>query len=670
MLGITLLGAALRLVNLRGLPPGAYLDETMPNIIARDLVATGNYQIYFVESFGGYHPLVVYLALLWRWLTAGSPYALRYGMAVWGVLSLPVFFLALRAIFLLDQAAPRATWLALGGTLIAALTVSYIINGRNGFEVTLPLPAAAATFLFLAEGLRRGQRRYMLLAGLALGLSQYTALSARFLPLPVAAALAWLAVAKGRAAAQWRAAWPARAIDLLIVAGASLAAALPFLLFFVAHPEQFFARGLLTTVAVREGGLAQLPVFLLNSTCRTLGSLVLPGFGDVLPRQNVPGRPLFDAFLAVCLVVGLALAAGRPRRPSHILLVCWASLSLVPAILTLVNNAPHFTRLMVALPALAGLAALGAGALWSALRPRGAWLAGGLVAAGLCFSTAATVKAVFVDWPRVPALYVDFLVADWRAADLALAHSTNQDVYLSPDLLSRPDHTTFNLLLHGGPVRDFPGPACLLAPAPGRPATYIILAPSDPRTADRLTALFPAAHQEQAILHALGQWADYLVFQVPAGAIPAGPRRPSGALFGAALRLAGYDLSAPAVRPGETFTVTLYWQALQPALPDYSMFVHLYLPGGEVGAAGVSAQPVAQNDGAPCSQTFPTPRWQPGEVVVDERTLTLPADYPAATAPLGLGVYAWPSLERLPVAGPGDLLPDSRVSLGAIGVLR
>jgi hypothetical protein len=674
--GITLLGAALRLWNLTGLPPGQYLDETLVNIIARDSVAAGQFHIYYSESFGGYHPAVVYIAMLWRWLTGGSPYALRYGIAVISALSLPVFFLALRAIFQAGEPGRRADWLALAGTLIVAITVGYIINSRSGFEVTLPTPLAAATFMFLALGVRLGRRRYFVLAGAALGLSLYTYYSARFLPVAVVLALAGVAAAQGPAAAdaagaQGRSAWRAGAVDLLLVAGCSLVVALPLLLFFARHPDLFFARALLTTTASQSLGLGGAAVFVLNSSLHTLGGLVLPGFGDILPRQNLPGRPLFDAFLALCLVLGVILAARRPRRISHILLISWAAVQLAPAAITMVNNSPHFTRLIAATPALAGLAAIGLGAIWQALRPGGRWLAAGVVAAGLCFSLAATIRAVFVDWPQVPAIPVDFLVADWQAASLALARSTSQYVFLSPDLLSRADHVSFNLLVGGGPVRDSPGPGCLLYRGqPDRPSTYIVLAPSDAHTADRLAGLFPAGHQEPAILHAPGQWADYLIFQAPAGAPATAPQHIAQAQFGDAMQLLGYDLSAPTVPAGGTLTVTLHPQALQPALPDYSMFVHLYLPGGEVGAAGVSPQPVAQNDGAPCGQSFPTPRWQPGEVVVDERALTVPAGYSASSAALGLGVYAWPSLARLPVTGSASRLPGDRMSLGPIAVTR
>ena len=74
------------------------------------------------------------------------------------------------------------------------------------------------------------------------------------------------------------------------------------------------------------------------------------------------------------------------------------------------------------------------------------------------------------------------------------------------------------------------------------------------------------------------------------------------------------------------------------------------LLGAALRLVTLSSLPVAQTDGAPCGQTFPTPRWQPRQAVVDERVLTVPADYTASSAALGVGVYAWPSLERLPVS--------------------
>ena len=655
---ITLIGAVLRLAGLARLPPGQYLDESRVSLIARDAAATGHFQLYY--SPAGYHPAIVLVAALWRWLTANSPLALRDGVAVLSVLSLPLIFFALRAIFELDEPGPRATALALLGTLITAITLSHIIISRTGAEMTLTIPFAALAFLFLALGLRVGRRRYFVLAGVALGLSLYTYFSARLLPVAIAAAMGWIALRDGRAA------WRARAIELAIVASAALLVVLPFAYYFVTHPDDFVLRALATSSQLRRGG----PGDLLNGTLRTLGGLVLPGFGDIIPRHNLPGRPLFDAFVGLCLVLGAVLAAAGLRQRSRALLASWAALLLVPTILTMENNSPHFTRQIAATPALAGLAALGVVMICDVLNKRSRWLAAGLVTVGLLFSLAATSEVLFVRWAGSPDLYEAFLVGDWRAANLALDRSQTQDVYLSPELISDSQHDSFDLLLRASPVRDFPGPGCLLyRDQPDRPLTYIVFAPADPRTAVRIAALFPQSSQAAPILHQPNPYPDYRIFQVPAGATATAPQHVTNAVFGGALRLLGYDLSATTVRAGETLTVTLYWQALQSPLPDYSMFVHMYLPGGDAGAAGVSPQPAAQNDGAPCGQSFPTPRWQTGEIVVDERALTVPADFQFGSAALGLGVYGWPSLERLPVAGPVPLLTGDRVRLGEIKVV-
>jgi hypothetical protein len=137
----------------------------------------------------------------------------------------------------------------------------------------------------------------------------------------------------------------------------------------------------------------------------------------------------------------------------------------------------------------------------------------------------------------------------------------------------------------------------------------------------------------------------------------------SDAVFGGQVRLLGFDLAPATVRAGDTVRLTLYWQALADPLPEWLVFVHAYWPGGEAGQSGVPAEPFAQSDGAPCVQTWPTTRWLTGEIVVDERTLTLPTDYTGEAAVLVVGMYAWPSLERLPASASQGLLGGNRVLL-------
>jgi hypothetical protein len=95
------------------------------------------------------------------------------------------------------------------------------------------------------------------------------------------------------------------------------------------------------------------------------------------------------------------------------------------------------------------------------------------------------------------------------------------------------------------------------------------------------------------------------------------------------------------------------------------MFAHLYPP--EPDAA--SQPPLAQHDGAPCSQAYSMTRLAPVETVIDNRSVTIPAGYPHASALLAVGVYAWPSLERLPITAAPRQLPDHRLLVAELQIV-
>jgi hypothetical protein len=244
--------------------------------------------------------------------------------------------------------------------------------------------------------------------------------------------------------------------------------------------------------------------------------------------------------------------------------------------------------------------------------------------------------------------------------------------------LSNPAHAAFDVLLHGGPVRDFPGPGCLVyLDQPDSAVTYILDWFNDQRTGERLAALYPGRARRELMMHAVDPWPLYELVEVPAGARPAAPAAAASAVFGGAFRLVGYSLSAGSIAPGESLTISLHWLALSDRPLQANVFVHAYWPGGEVPEAGVSPQPVAQSDGPPCHGNYPTTDWIGGEIVVDERTLTLPGDFTGGTLPLAVGFYGWPDLARLPLTGadgglpePGSALPGDRLRLTEVRVTR
>jgi hypothetical protein len=114
--------------------------------------------------------------------------------------------------------------------------------------------------------------------------------------------------------------------------------------------------------------------------------------------------------------------------------------------------------------------------------------------------------------------------------------------------------------------------------------------------------------------------------------------------FAGLIVLAGYDLVE------EPAGVALYWRPLKRIQEDYTVFVHLLDADGNL---------VAQMDGPPRQNRYPTSWWAPGEMIIDRR--------PAPLVPLGsyrvlVGLYRLADGCRLPLAdGSGEA-----VSLGEI----
>jgi hypothetical protein len=109
---------------------------------------------------------------------------------------------------------------------------------------------------------------------------------------------------------------------------------------------------------------------------------------------------------------------------------------------------------------------------------------------------------------------------------------------------------------------------------------------------------------------------------------------------GDAIRLLGYEAVDAALAPGSAFDVKLYWKAEGSPTEHYVVFVHLLNAEGNL---------IASHDGPPFDGRYPTQAWLPGDVVPDVHPLVLDADVPPGAYKLQVGMYHWPSLERLPV---------------------
>lgn len=151
-----------------------------------------------------------------------------------------------------------------------------------------------------------------------------------------------------------------------------------------------------------------------------------------------------------------------------------------------------------------------------------------------------------------------------------------------------------------------------------------------------------------------GRWASLSEAQLDGYRVMLFARPPAADLVPAGETFGPLRLQAQSAHWADgLLVVTLEWQALRAPGQDYTTFVHVLGPDGQL---------LAGQDRPPQGGYRPTSGWGPGEVITDRFGFALPAGLPPG-AQVAVGWYAWPSLERLPASDaqgrrlPGDSLP-------------
>jgi hypothetical protein len=113
--------------------------------------------------------------------------------------------------------------------------------------------------------------------------------------------------------------------------------------------------------------------------------------------------------------------------------------------------------------------------------------------------------------------------------------------------------------------------------------------------------------------------------------------------FGEGIHLVGVDGLRPIAAPGESLSLSFYWQAAQTPPDNYSMFVH-FVPTQERNHL------LAQVDGAPGPSGRPTLTWtEPAETLVSAPlTMTIPKDLLPGDYNVWVGLYSVRTGQRLP----------------------
>ncbi|MEA3407909.1 MAG: glycosyltransferase family 39 protein [Chloroflexota bacterium] len=130
---------------------------------------------------------------------------------------------------------------------------------------------------------------------------------------------------------------------------------------------------------------------------------------------------------------------------------------------------------------------------------------------------------------------------------------------------------------------------------------------------------------------------------------------PYAADLGGKVRLLGYDLPKTQLQPGDSVPLTLYWECLDSMGTNYTVFVHLRGPDGEI---------YGQRDTFPLDGRLPTTFWVPQETLADPYSIDVASDAPEGAYSLVIGMYEVRSGKRLPATrADGTRLPSDQILL-------
>lgn len=674
---IILLAFGLRVIQLNTLPLSLSLDEAVDGLDALLLVRLPWLTPFLQNNFGR-ETLFFYLQGLLLKLSGVSIFSLRFASVLAGTLAIPLLYavgqrLALqRSTFNLQRLNPTTLSLLAA----AGLAVSYwhIYFSRVSLRAILLPPLLLGLIYCFWRGWdsaprEKRRRGWLLAAGFLLGLTFYTYLAARLLPgLFLAFFVFELIRSKGNRLA--------KLFDFLLFGSAAAITTLPLLVYFQQNPQALSSRTEAISIFTADAPLAVLFENFL--------ALLRLHF---LAHTWLGQWPALDAVSATGLLVGLLFCLYHFKNPACFFVLLWWLIGTAPVLLSKQDWTATTTLLrgLMAWPALYLISATGLTFLSQHLF---IWLTHQktihnsqlaslfllLTFAGFTnvynyFGIWATTYNDFSDHPPAIARYLNRQTDQLTLTPLkfyaeTVANFLLQDQY--PHLLNLDESTLQRLLASNRPaVYLLPDQSStesafvLLVPSAGQGTAYLL----PPLTQTQIEALAEHTHRTASLMTVLDREQEPiaqvypLTLTVPFLPLAESSHQPLQASFNQTVRLTDFWVEPPTLKPGETVTLYLNWQAQQPIDGDYYLFVHLFdvAHGQRWGQVNVPLTGIL----------FDAHRWPPGLTVPDPHSFTLPADAPDGAYRFEVGLYYPTSQQRLPLTN-----GDDKLMLGKFHVWR
>jgi hypothetical protein len=490
--------------------PGLFYDEAVNISEALEIFGQSGWQAWS-DNLSGRPTLFLYFLGFAHRLFGDHWLVARAAVVTINALSVLAMAWALHPIL-----GPRRARIA---AIIFGVSAYHLLFSRFIYEASissLPLLIAIGAAVRVPRDTRW---RWWIVLGLALAAGLWTYAAFRLAPLAIFAALAGWALTH-------RTEWKRISVGIAASAAITLAVAGPLIRVAADEPDKFMQRAREASILrdFAERGV-------LQPLAHNLAAYGQMFFANSASSNQIFQFPALGTPAAVLLWVGLGLAVGMVIR--HQTTVVWFVLfwwfaGLAPGIITRSIEAPHWSRTLYALPAVAVIVAMGLEGIVGLAARRWRSIA---TAAVLAIVIVGELWAFHTRVERNRRVHDFFSPMPSRAAEVARQRVAEGRRVLASDAIVTEPYVNHVFFTIAGDAASKIAPLVLWSSVPAPVSdrlTSLLLAPDDRETVDLLSLLFPAAelHEHKNL------WGDPLVSEltIPGGAGPPGGNS-GGVLF-------------------------------------------------------------------------------------------------------------------------------------------
>ncbi|MBN2043819.1 MAG: glycosyltransferase family 39 protein [Anaerolineales bacterium] len=394
---VVLIAVIIRGWNLAQIPNGFWSDEAINALTGISALENHELKVFFDVYFGR-ESLFIYLVGISTKIFGNHFWAARLPSVISGALSILGIYLFAKELY--DRE------IGLLAAVLLAGSFWHLVFSRIAFRAILVPTFISFSLFFLLRGIRTSKIQNYIIGGVVFGLGFYSYISFRIMPVIL---LGWLPFCI-YVIVQSKQDRNKNLFGLGSYLLVTILVSFPLGMYFLDHPDMFWSR--MDSVAdIRSE-------YLIPSIFRNLflSLKMFTSVGDLNPRHNIPGRPVFSipeaiifwaGFIFLFLMIFLSLRGKKFGDAGKNLLVValWIG-NLLPAVFS--SETPHFLRTLGAVVPTYIIFAVGVKYLGISIKniikkyPHHQIIVSALIVGGLMILTGKNLDAYFYRYANQP----------------------------------------------------------------------------------------------------------------------------------------------------------------------------------------------------------------------------------------------------------------------------